>query len=118
MSTSFWPGWHCLMGVRTSVQKLRNKKLAVHRPIGKMYAIAVLLSSIVGFYISFFATGGIIASFGFGCLAIVWYYTTMKTHLYIRNKELQQHQRMMIYSYAACFAAATLRIWLPLLNAA
>lgn len=26
------------------------------------------------------------------------------------------HQKMMIYSYAACFAGVTLRVWLPLLT--
>jgi fatty acid desaturase len=33
----------------------------------------------------------------------------------IKNKKIEKHQKMMIYSYAACFAAVTLRIWLPLL---
>jgi len=36
-------------------------------------------------------------------------------YINIRNKRVEQHQKMMIYSYAACFAAVTLRIWLPLL---
>ena len=29
---------------------------------------------------------------------------------------LPHHQKMMIYSYAACFAAVTLRIYLPILS--
>ena len=57
------------------------------------------------------------ASLGFICLAVIWFYTTLKAYLNIRNKQVKQHQKMMIYSYAACFAAVTLRIWLPLLTA-
>ncbi|MBT8185644.1 MAG: DUF2306 domain-containing protein, partial [Eudoraea sp.] len=30
--------------------------------------------------------------------------------------DIQVHQAFMIYSYAACFAAVTLRFWLPILS--
>jgi hypothetical protein len=33
----------------------------------------------------------------------------------VKKKQIALHQKWMIYSYAACFAAVTLRIWLPLL---
>ena len=36
-------------------------------------------------------------------------------YIKIKNNQIKQHQKMMIYSYAACFAAVTIRIWLPLL---
>jgi len=42
----------------------------------------------------------------------------MTAYISIRNKQVEKHQKMMIYSYAACFAAVTLRLWLPLLTAA
>ncbi len=41
--------------------------------------------------------------------------TTLIAYLKIKNRRVEQHRRLMIYSYAACFAAVTLRIWLPLL---
>lgn len=78
--------------------------------------IAVLLSALAGIYIGFFATGGLISSAGFICLGIIWFYTTLKAYLYIKNGEIEPHQKMMVYSYAACFAAVTLRLWLPLLT--
>ena len=34
----------------------------------------------------------------------------------IRNGEIEAHQNYMIYSYAVCFSAVTLRIWLPILT--
>lgn len=96
--------------------KLRAKNLALHRQMGKVYVISVILSSLAGIYIGFFATGGIVASTGFICLGIVWFSVTVKAYLDIRKGRVSQHQKMMTYSYAACFAAVTLRIWLPLLT--
>jgi hypothetical protein len=37
-------------------------------------------------------------------------------YLHIRNNKIKEHKIMMIYSYSACFAAVTLRIWLPILT--
>ncbi len=95
--------------------KLRIRKPYVHRNIGKIYITCVLLSSLAGIGIGFFATGGIIPAVGFICLGIVWFTTTLLSYLKIRKGQIEQHRRLMIYSYAACFAAVTLRIWLPLL---
>jgi hypothetical protein len=62
-----------------------------------------------------FATGGIIPSVGFICLGIVWFSTTSKAYSEIRKGRFAEHRRMMVYSYSVCFAAVTLRIYLPLL---
>jgi uncharacterized membrane protein len=98
--------------------KFRNRNLNLHRRIGKVYVIAVLLSSSAGIYIACFATGGWLASAGFICLGVVWFSTTLMAYIGIRKNQPDLHKRMMIFSYAACFAAVTLRIWLPLLTMA
>ena len=105
-----------LIGWTQFSARIRSNNLNIHKQIGKIYLIAVILSSIAGIYIGFFATGGLISSLGFISLGIIWFYTTLKAYLYIKHKQIEQHQRMMIYSYAACFAAVTLRLWLPLLT--
>lgn len=99
-------------------KKIRSKNLKLHRNLGKFYVLTVLVSGVCGVYIAFFATGGLITSLGFICLGSIWLYTTLKAYIAIRAKDLSLHQGMMIYSYAACFAAVTLRIWLPLLTMA
>ncbi|MEX0363258.1 MAG: DUF2306 domain-containing protein [Allomuricauda sp.] len=99
-------------------KKLRTRKLKLHRNLGKIYVISALISGVCAVYIGFHATGGWVASLGFIGLGLVWLYTTLKAYLAIRAKDLGLHQGMMIYSYAACFAAVTLRIWLPLLTMA
>lgn len=96
--------------------KIRIKYVKLHRNVGMVYLVAVVLSALAGVYIGFFATGGFIASLGFITLGLIWFYTTVKAYLYIKARQIGQHQKMMVYSYAACFAAVTLRIWLPLLT--
>ncbi len=97
-------------------EKFRKTNLKRHKAIGKIYVVAVVISGVCGVYIGFFATGGIIASMGFVSLGIIWLYTTIRAYLAARRKNFTLHKGLMIYSYAACFAAVTLRIWLPILN--
>lgn len=104
-----------LIGWTQFSSKMRLKNLTLHKQIGKIYLIMVMFSSVAGIYIGFYATGGFASSLGFICLGVIWFYTTLKAYLYIKNKQIGLHQKMMIYSYAACFSAVTLRIWLPLL---
>ncbi|WP_456460669.1 DUF2306 domain-containing protein [Reichenbachiella sp.] len=98
-------------------KKLRAKNINLHRTLGKIYVFSVLLSGSAGLYLSFFATGGIIAVFGFGTMAVLWLSTTVMAFLTIKRGEVAAHQNWMIRSYALCWAAVTLRLWLPGLQA-
>ncbi|QSQ28023.1 DUF2306 domain-containing protein [Pyxidicoccus parkwayensis] len=95
--------------------RLRNSSPGTHRLLGKLYVGSVLLSALAGIYIGFFATGGVIPSAGFVSLGIIWFCTTLSAYRLIKNRQLEAHRIMMTYSYAACFAGVTLRIWLPLM---
>ncbi|WP_160716359.1 DUF2306 domain-containing protein [Chitinophaga solisilvae] len=97
-------------------RRMRARYLRTHRFIGKIYIIAVLCSAVAAIYLGFHANGGIIASLGFIGLGLVWFFTTVNAWSSIRKGNVWQHEKMMIYSYAACFAAVTLRLWLPLLE--
>lgn len=110
----FLGGLALIVGFSQFFPKLRKRKLALHRTLGKIYVVAVLLSGIAGLVIAFFATGGIIPTLGFGGLALFWLFTTTNAYLTIRKKLIHAHQRWMIRSYALCFAAVTLRIYLPI----
>ncbi len=95
--------------------KIRNRNLMLHRNVGKVYIISALLSSSGGIYIGFFSTGGLVTAIGFIFLGVIWFYTTLLGYRTIRDKKIAQHQRMLIYSYACCFAGVTLRIYQPFL---
>lgn len=96
-------------------KKIRSKRLQLHRNLGKIYVLSVLISGVCAVGIGFFATGGWISSLGFVILGLLWLSTTGWAYVAIIKKNIGLHQKMMVYSYAACFAAVTLRLWLPLL---
>ncbi len=93
----------------------RAKHLSLHKRIGKVYVMSVLISALGSIYIGVFATGGIITSIGFISLGILWFYTTLMALIHVKNKRITLHQKLMIYSYALSFAAVTLRLWMPLM---
>lgn len=95
--------------------KIRIRRPRIHKAVGKIYVFSVLLSAISAFFIAMFADEGLWAGLGFSCLSVTWFYTTLMAYLTIKRKQFVRHQYLMIYSYAACFAAVTLRIWLPIL---
>jgi uncharacterized membrane protein len=109
-------GLALLIGWLQFSKKLRNANIQRHRTIGKVYIVSALISGTCAIYIALYATGGIISSLGFMSLGVLWLFTTTKAYSAIKKRDLQLHQGFMIYSYAACFAAVTLRIWLPLLT--
>ncbi|MCE7055542.1 DUF2306 domain-containing protein [Algoriphagus sp. AGSA1] len=91
----------------------RNRKL--HKKIGMGYVTAAFFSSIAGIYIGIHATGGMASVLGFVSLGVIWLVSTMMGWLTAKKHDFDAHENWMIFSYAACFAAVTLRIWLPLL---
>lgn len=97
-------------------KRLRRTRLGLHRTLGKVYVFTALPGALAGFFIAWFAVGGLISSIGFALLAILWSSTTLAAYIAIRKRNLMIHEKMMIFSYAACFAAVTLRLWLPLLE--
>ncbi|GAA5029804.1 hypothetical protein GCM10011506_18370 [Marivirga lumbricoides] len=109
-------GLALLIGWLQFNNKLRKKNVKIHRVIGKAYVISVLVSGICGLYIALFATGGIITKIGFSTLGIIWLSTTILGFIAIKKGNRVKHENYMIFSFAACFAAVTLRVWLPVLT--
>lgn len=102
-----------LIGWTQFSARIRNKYLATHRTLGKVYIIVCLLSGSAALFLAYHATGGLIASLGFGMLGALWLFTTTKAYLFIRNRQINEHQAWMIRSYALTWAAVMLRIYLP-----
>ena len=81
-------------------KKLRSANINIHRVLGKIYVFSVLLSGSAGLYLSFYATGGLVASFGFGAMAVFWLSTTVMAFLTIKKGQVDTHRNWMIRS---CF---------------
>lgn len=97
------------------IKKIRLFNPILHKTIGKIYVVSIMVSSIMGFYMAFFAQGGWIARLGFMGLAIVWFHTTFRAFEFARAGLIQYHILMMKYSFAVTFAAVTFRLWVPFL---
>ena len=107
-------GLALLSGCTQFLSGLRQKRLFLHRNLGKVYVAAVMLSGTAGLGIAFAASGGVWAQMGFAALGFLWLYTTAKAFLAIKKRDIAEHQNWMTRSYALCFGAVTLRLWMPL----
>lgn len=84
----------------------------LHRFSGRVYVfVTLLLSSLSGIYIGFFANGGLVAQVSFVLLGMLWFYTTHIAYREIRKGNIQQHRFWMWRSYALALSAITLRLW-------
>lgn len=103
-----------VVGPFTLFDKFREKNIERHKILGQIYIIGIFFGGVSGLYLAFYATGGLIAQFGFGFLSVFWLLTAFQALAKIKNKNIQEHQRWMIRNYSLTFAAVTLRIWLLL----
>lgn len=108
-------GISLLIGWIQFSKKMRIKYMNLHRWIGKIYIVSVLISGIPGFYIALSASGGLSPKLGFSIGAVLWVVFTYLGYSTIRKGNIEAHKKFMMYSYAGTFGAVTLRIWLPLL---
>ena len=104
-----------LIGWLQFSKKIRRKYTKLHKFIGKVYVIAILISGPAGFYIALFASGGISTILGFSIGALLWTIITDIGYLKIKEGNIESHKKYMMYSYAGTFGAVTLRLWLPIL---
>jgi uncharacterized membrane protein len=96
----------------------RVRYLNLHRWLGRIYLVSVLVGGLAGLSLAITAQGGLAGKFGFGMLAILWIVTAVFAYRRIRQFDIESHRRWMIRNYALTFAAVTLRIWLPVLSVA
>jgi len=104
-----------LIGWLQFSKRIRARYSKLHRNIGKTYVISVLISGMCGLIIALNATGGVISILGFLTMGVIWLVTSLLGFRVIRQGNVDLHEKFMIFSYATCFSAVTLRIFLPLL---
>jgi uncharacterized membrane protein len=88
---------------------------ALHRTLGTLYVVSSLGVGAAGLYMSLYSFGGMVTHVGFGTLAVLLLFTTLRAYQAARAREIAVHRQWMLRSYALIFAAVTLRIALPLL---
>jgi len=93
--------------------RLRSRRIALHRWIGRTYLLGVGIGGLGGLYMACFAYGGPLARVGFAALALAWLYTGTRAYAAIRRRAIDVHRAWMVRNFALTFAAVTLRIYLP-----
>ena len=95
----------------------RRRHPRLHRFLGKLYGLGILIAGPAGFYMALFARGGLFAQIGFAALDLVWMASTfIGIYAIVVQKNVRLHGEWMTRSYAVTFAAVTLRIWVPILS--
>lgn len=97
------------------INRLRQRAPNVHRMIGYIYSIMIIIGGITGLYLAYYADGGWIAKVGFGTLSILWLYTLLRgLKSIIVDHDPIEHGRWMVRNYALSCAAIALRLYIPL----
>jgi uncharacterized membrane protein len=99
-------------------QKLRARALNFHRWLGRFYLLEVALGSIAGLVMATVSLEGMPTHFGFGILAVLWFFTGLQAYRMVRRGNIEAHRQWMIRNFALSLAAVTLRIYMPLMLAA
>lgn len=91
---------------------LRNWSKSLHRTLGLLYVLCVLLGGMSGLLMAVDATGGWVAKLGFASLAIYWLIATSLAFYYALKGDIRQHRRWIYRSVALTAAGITLRVFL------
>jgi len=93
-------------------KKLRRFSLNTHKIIGYVYVVAVLFGGISGFIMSFNATGGFWAEWGFRLMSIFWLIATAVAVKHAIMGNIKLHKKWIYRSMALTSAGITFRIYL------
>ena len=92
---------------------IRRRK-SLHRFLGRLYGLAILLGGIGGLGIALHANGGLPARLGFALLALAWIGVTAGALRHALRGDFARHRRWMIRSFALTFAGVSLRLQLAI----
>ena len=100
------------IGAFQFMPRIRRNHRALHRWLGRLYAVAILVGGIGAMGISLNAIGGLWAQVGFSALGIAWMGSTAIAIWMAMNKRFAEHRVWMLRSFALTFSAVTLRLQL------
>ena len=116
----WWLIGHLLGGIAALIlgpfqfwTEFRNKYLRLHRLMGKVYLIAILIASFSSVYMAWTHAIEIHLAWAVALqtLGLVWFCTIFMAYRAIRKRIIEQHKEWMIRSYVVTFAFVAFR-WL------
>ncbi len=94
---------------------LRTRQPWLHRVLGRVAVLAMLVGGLSGLLIAPAAQGGLSGQLGFGLLGVVWMGTAGLGLWHIRAGNVAAHRRWMLRAAALAWAGVMLRLYLPVL---
>jgi len=119
---SYWPRrWWLLLHISTGIIALltgpvqlwlgiTDRRPGLHRRLGIVYLLAVLVSSMAAFYLASHTDLGWVFGSGLASLGIAWLVTSGMAYTAIRRHLIEQHKEWMIRSYVVTTAFVTFRV--------
>jgi uncharacterized membrane protein len=98
-----------LIGPWQFSRRLRQRRLGLHRVMGRVYLIAIVCGALGAVYLAITTTFGWPWGFGLIGLALAWLTTAGMAYYAIRQRQIQVHQEWMVRSYVVTFAFVTFR---------
>jgi uncharacterized membrane protein len=102
-----------LLGPFQFIEAIRAKAPRVHRYMGRIYVACCVIAGVSGFATAFHASGGPVAGWGFGILAVLWVGSSLGGMWAAMQRKFELHRLLMSLSYAMTFGAVTLRLQIP-----
>ncbi|WP_348725671.1 DUF2306 domain-containing protein [Tenacibaculum sp. 190524A05c] len=91
---------------------LRTNYLKLHKFLGRIYVVLILLfSSTSGLVMGYYANGGIYSKVSFCLLSILWFYYTFISLTSIKDKKILLHKQYTLRSFALTLSAISLRLF-------
>lgn len=88
---------------------LRRRSMFVHRWIGRLYVVGVLIGGAAAFYLASHAGQGATFGISLSALGVAWWTTTGMAYLAIRLRQVIQHKEWVVRSYVVTFTFVTTR---------
>ncbi|MCV2888842.1 DUF2306 domain-containing protein [Ruegeria aquimaris] len=92
---------------------LRQARPGLHRWLGRLYGLVILVSGLAGFVLALTTEEGRFAAVGLALLSLAWLFTTARAILFALNRDFARHRAWMFRSAALTLAGVTLRLYLP-----
>lgn len=104
--------WVLLAGFTQFSSSLQRNRPRLHRQLGYIYVVDVLLiTGPAGLLMGFYANGGIPSRISFVLLATAWIFFTAMALVKAKQGDFRSHRHYMMRSYALTLSALTLRAW-------
>lgn len=101
-----------ILGFLQFSKTIKRKYINVHRWSGRVYAVIILfLSGPSGLVMSYHANGGVFSKTAFVILSILWMSFTFLSVYFVLKKDIINHQKFAIRSFALTLSAISLRLF-------